>query len=513
MRKDADPSGQGQKTLEPKVFWTSVLLIVAFVSFAFYDPKALQTAFTSVQTLFTVHAGWFYIIAVNFFVVFCLWLTVSKAGAVRLGGPDAKPQFPRATWVAMLFSAGMGIGLVFWSVAEPVLHFSNPAPIFAAGAGGAGTALSPESKAQAALTTAVFHWGVHAWAIYAVIALALAYFAYNRGLPLTIRSAFYPFLGERIHGWPGHLIDIVAVLATLFGLATSLGLGAAQINAGLSRLLGVPQDVGVQIMLIAGVTAIAVASVVSGLERGVRRLSEVNMAAAALLMACVFVVGPSMFLIDASLQNVGHYLQNLPRLATWTEAYSATSWQHDWTIFYWAWWIAWSPFVGMFIARISYGRTVREFVAAVLLVPTLVTIVWITVFGGTALDGVLNGSSGIEEAARSDVATALFVLLDQFPLAELTSGIAVFVIITFFVTSSDSGSLVIDTITSGGHPHPPLGRKIFWAVTEGVVASALLLAGGLQALQAGSILTGLPFAVILLGMCLALAKALFEDGL
>jgi choline/glycine/proline betaine transport protein len=499
------------KSLEPIVFWTSVLLIGVFVGLAFHDPKSLGSIFASTQDVFSTNVGWFYILVVNSLVVFCFWLMLSKVSTIRLGGTKAKPQFPRATWFAMLFSAGMGIGLVFWSVAEPVYHYAELPPLFAAGTGGAGAALSPENKAQAALTISMFHWGIHAWAIYAVIALALAYFAYNRGLPLTIRSVFHPILGDRIYGWPGHVIDITAVLATLFGLATSLGLGASQINAGLNRLFDIPKDINVQILLIGAITAIAILSVVSGLERGIRRLSELNMIAAAALMLFVFAVGPTLFLIDASLQNIGYYIQNLPRLATWTEAYTGSSWQHNWTIFYWAWWIAWSPFVGMFIARISYGRTVREFVMAVLLVPTLLTIFWMTVFGGTALHEVIGGSNAIVTEVKSDVSTAIFALLDNYPFAEITSGLAIFVIVVFFVTSSDSGSLVIDTITSGGHPHPPVAQKIFWATTEGVVAAALLLAGGLKALQAGAILTGFPFAIVLLGMCFALAKGLSAD--
>ncbi len=498
-------------TLVPAVFWPSVAFVALFVGLAFWDPKSLGAAFTATQGAFSTDFGWFYILAVNFFVVFCIWLMLSRRGRIRLGGPGAKPVFSRLTWFSMLFSAGMGIGLVFWSVAEPVYHYSELPFMFLADAGAGVTGLSPEARAQAAMTITMFHWGLHAWAIYAVIGLALAYFAYNRGLPLTVRSAFHPLLGDRIFGWPGHVIDVTAVIATLFGLATSLGLGAAQINAGLDKLFGVAPSVGVQIMLIAAITAVAIFSVVSGLERGVRVLSEINMVMAAILMAFVLAVGPTLFIIDATLQNLGSYLQNLPRMSTWTEAYKGSTWQHNWTIFYWAWWIAWSPFVGMFIARISYGRTVSEFIAAVLVVPTLVTLVWMTVFGGTALHGVLGGSTEIVSAVKADVATAMFAMLSKFPLADIASVVAMFVIVIFFVTSSNSGSLVIDTITSGGHPEPPVLQKIFWATTEGVVAAALLLAGGLKALQAGAILMGLPFAVVLLLMCWSLAKALAED--
>lgn len=511
MQKNRPDLAKRQKAVEPVVFWGSLLIVGLFVSLGFYDPKMLGSAFNVTQSAISVNVGWMYIVSVNFFIVFCLWLMFSKVKDIRLGGAGAKPQFPRITWFAMLYSAGMGIGLVFWSVAEPVYHMTDLPPLFAAGMGGAGAALSPENKAQAALTISIFHWGLHAWAIYAVIGLSLGYFAFNKGLPLTVRSAFYPLLGKRIHGWPGHIIDIVAVVATLFGLATSLGLGASQINAGLAKLAGVPNDITTQILLIIGITLAAIASVVSGLERGIRRLSEINLVAAAGLMLFVFLAGPTEFLIDATVQNFGNYLQSLPRLSTWTEAYTGSTWQHSWTIFYWAWWIAWSPFVGMFIARISYGRTVGEFISAVLIAPTLVTILWMTVFGGTALHEILGGSDSIVTAVKSDLSTALFSLLHEFPFAGLSSALAIFVIVVFFITSSDSGSLVVDTITSGGHSNPPVAQKVFWAATEGVVASALLLAGGLKALQAGSILTGFPFMIVLLVMAYALAKALLED--
>ncbi len=481
------------------VFGWSAALVVVFVVLSYLYGQGLGTTFERIQEVFSTYAGWVYVLTVNACLVFAVWLGFSRFGEIRLGGPSARPEFTLRGWMAMLFSAGMGIGLVFWSVAEPMYHLSSP-PL--------GLAAGTADAARMATTITLFHWGLHAWAIYTVVGLALAYAAYNHRLPLTIRSAFYSLLGERIHGPLGHLIDIVAVIATLFGLATSLGLGAKQVNAGLAELFGLPASAIVQVVIITVITAIAVSSVIAGLDKGVRRLSEFNMGAAALLLVFVFVLGPTPFILDALIQNVGSYLQHLTQLSTWMETYQQTRWQHSWTLFYWAWWIAWSPFVGMFIARVSYGRTLREFVLGVLLVPTLLTAVWLTVFGGAAMHAELAGAGGIAAAVQEDVSMALFALLDGFPIAAVTQSIAVVVIVTFFVTSSDSGSLVIDTITSGGHPRPPVAQKVFWATTEGAVASALLLTGGLTALQAGSILTGLPFAFVLLAMMVGLHRSL-----
>jgi choline/glycine/proline betaine transport protein len=490
------------RTIEPTIFWCSAILITVFVLLSFGYSKELSDTFGTAQKLFSTYTGWFYIIGVNIFLVFALWLLFSRYGDIRIGGSKAKPEFSGWSWFSMLFSAGMGIGLVFWSVAEPMYHFSSP-PL--------GAEPNTIASAKQAMTITLFHWGLHAWGIYAVIGLALAFFSYNRGLPLTIRSAFYPLLGEKIYGPLGHTIDILAVVATMFGLATSLGLGVQQVNAGLSRLFDVEISTWMQIGLIAFITGIAVISVVSGLDKGVRRLSEMNMYLAGSLLLFVCIAGPTVFLLDSVIQNLGAYLQRLLQLSTWTESYQQTQWQHGWTIFYWAWWIAWSPFVGMFIARVSKGRTVREFIFGVLMVPTLMTTLWITVFGGTAIHMELNGDAGILAAVNENVATALYAMFEVLPWSQITSAVAVVVVITFFVTSSDSGSLVIDTITSGGHPNPPVAQKVFWASAEGFVAAALLFAGGLSALQAGSILTGLPFTIVLIVMCVSLAKGLKEE--
>ena len=344
--------------------------------------------------------------------------------------------------------------------------------------------------------------------MYTLVGLALAFFSFNKGMPLSIRTAFYPLFGDRIHGLIGNVIDIMATVATLFGVATSLGLGVQQVNAGLNHLWGVEQSISVQVMLIAGITAVATWSVVKGLDHGIRRLSELNIAMAGTLALFVLILGPTLFIFNAVVENIGYYIQFLPQLSTWNETYEHTMWQHGWTIFYWAWWIAWSPFVGMFIARVSYGRTIREFILGVLLIPTFITFLWITIFGNTALNLEMFGPGGIAKVVQENIPISLFVMLENFPLSGITCFLGVVVVITFFVTSSDSGSMVIDIITSGGDPNPPVLSRLFWAIMEGVVAASLLAGGGLVALQTATITTGLPFAVILLGMCVALYKGL-----
>ena len=488
--------------IHPAVFYTSAGLIVAFVLLTIVALGRMEAFYSSVQGWITVNLGWLFILLVQGFLLFSIFLLVSRLGRVRLGGPHARPDYSYLSWLSMLFAAGMGIGLVYWAVAEPVIHYGTPP--FA----------TPETRAAAAeaMRFTFLHWGFHAWGIYAVVGLSLAYFSYNRGLPLTIRSAFYPLIGERIYGWMGNTIDILAVLATMFGIATSLGLGVSQVAAGLGYLFGMETGTDLKIFLIFAITLMATTSVVLGLDRGVRRLSELNMGLAAVLLLFLLALGPTLFIMRSLVQNTGGYLQNFFQLAGWTEAYRAESgWQASWTVFYWAWWIAWSPFVGMFIARISHGRTIREFLLGVLLVPTSMTFLWMSTFGGTALFGAMNGLFDIQAAVNADVSTALFALLEQFPLASLTSLLALVLIIVFFVTSSDSGSLVIDIITSGGNTEPPVMQRVFWASTEGVVAAALLLGGGLGALQSAAIATGLPFAVVLTLMCVGLLKALNHD--
>ena len=424
----------------------------------------------------------------------------SQYGNIRLGGDDAEPDFTTLSWFAMLFSAGMGIGLLFYGVAEPMFHYLS-GPLETG---------SPSQAARQAMNFTFLHWGLHPWSIYALVALALAFFSFNKGQPLSIRSIFYPLLGERINGFWGNLIDILATVATLFGVATSLGFGVQQINAGLNYLFGLEQTPGIQILLIAGITAIATMSVVKGLDGGIRKLSELNIWLALTLLLFVMVCGPTLFILNGFLENIGSYLQVFTQISSWNETFENTSWQNSWTVFYWAWWIAWSPFVGMFIARVSRGRTIREFLMGVLAIPSLVTFLWMTVFGDSALYIELFGGGGLAKAVTENVPLSLFLLLEHFPLTSITSILGVLVVISFFVTSSDSGSMVIDIITAGGNPDPPIPQRLFWAILEGVVAGALLLSGGLAALQSAVITTGLPFGLVLLILCFSLKKGLNE---
>jgi BCCT family betaine/carnitine transporter len=414
----------------------------------------------------------------------------------------------------MLFAAGMGIGLMFFGVSEPLSHFASSmggtvmengvrtdwAPLGAA----AGDALGAERLAMAAT---IYHWGLHPWAIYAVIALGLALFSFNKGLPLTMRSVFYPLLGERIWGWPGHIIDILAVFATLFGLATSLGFGASQAAAGLNYLFDLPQGTTTQVLLIFGITMIAMLSVVAGLEAGVKRLSEINMTLAILLMLFVIIVGPTLAILTGFFANLAAYFEHLPALSN-PIGREDSNFASGWTAFYWAWWISWSPFVGMFIARVSRGRTVREFMVSVLLIPSAACVLWMTVFGGTAISQFVGGYT---DAADAALPLQLFSMLDVLPLAQITSFIAIILVVVFFVTSSDSGSLVIDTIAAGGKVNAPTPQRVFWCTFEGLIAVALLLGGGLVALQAMAVSTGFPFTIVLLVACVATLKGLATE--
>jgi len=488
--------------LNPVVFFVAAGVIILFVAITLANVDVAERAFSTAQAAIATYTGWFFVLVVNILLAFMVFLLFTRFGRIRIGGSSARPEFSHLGWFAMLFSAGMGIGLLFYGVAEPIFHFTTPP--------GSPHQAEPRSMlaAEDAMGTAFLHWGLHAWAIYALVALCLAFFAFNRGLPLAIRSAFYPLLGERIYAWPGHAIDIVATLATLFGVATSLGLGVRQVNGGLNYLFGLGQGLSVQILLIAIITALATVSVVAGLGRGIQRLSELNMTLAGLLLLFILGVGPTLFLLNGLVENVGFYLQHFPTLGTWTETYTQTQWQNDWTVFYWGWWIAWSPFVGMFIARVSFGRTIREFITVVLFVPTGLTFLWFTVFGDSALQIEMFGGGGIAAIAQENVALSLFAFLDQLPLSFITGLLATLLVMTFFITSSDSGSLVIDIITAGGNPDPPTTQRVFWAVSEGIVAAILLVGGGLAALQTATITTGLPFAILLLIMCYTLVKGM-----
>jgi choline/glycine/proline betaine transport protein len=483
------------------VFFTSAIIIIIIITLTLMFKEGAEQVFTTTQNFVANKAGWFFILSVNVFLIFMIYLAFSKFGHLRIGGQNAKPEFKTLSWFAMLFSAGMGIGLLFWSISEPVYHFLSP-PMAKGGTAEA---------AREAMRFTFLHWGFHAWAVYALVGLSLAYFTYSQGLPLTIRSIFYPYLGDRIYGKIGDAIDIFAVLATLFGLATSLGMGVQQIAAGLKHLFDIDNGVQTQVILIAGITLIATISVVLGVDKGVRVLSEWNMRVAVLFLVIVVLLGPTIFIFESFIQNTGNYLSSFLEVATWTESYTGGNWQNAWTIFYWGWWIAWSPFVGMFIARISKGRTVREFILGVLLVPSLVTFFWISAFGSTAINKIILGDNTIANAVNDNIATALFVFLEDYPFAFILNIIAIILIAGFFITSSDSGSLVVDNLTSGGKIDAPVGQRIFWALAEGSVAAVLLIGGGLQALQTATIVTGLPFAIILIVMCFSLYKGLSED--
>ena len=488
------------------VFGTSAVLILLFVVGALVFPAESKELLVGARGWSINNFDWLFMIGGNVFVLFCLAMIVLPVGKIRLGGAQAKPEFSRPSWLAMLFAAGMGIGLMFWSVAEPVAYFTD----------WYGTPLNAEAKtpegAAMALGATMFHWGLHPWAIYGVVALALAFFTYNKGLPLTIRSAFYPLLGDRVWGPIGHVIDILAVLATIFGLATSLGLGAQQATSGLSHLFGMDNNINTQIAVIVVVTAIALYSVIRGMDGGVKLLSNINMVIAAVLLLFVIIVGSLGGFFSNLGLLLGSYAENIIPLSNWVGREDET-WYHGWTVFYWAWWISWSPFVGMFIARVSKGRTVREFMIAVLLVPTLMSAVWMSAFGGNALDQVQNNIGELANGV-GDVSLTMFHMLANLPLAEITSALAIILVLVFFITSSDSGSLVIDSITAGGKVDAPVAQRIFWAVMQGLIAGVLLFGGGadaLKALQAGAITAGLPFTAILLLMCISLYKGLKQE--
>lgn len=500
-RKDSEEHLKSSKRyfdVDGPVFWPAAVLIIVFITITLIIGAPMEKVFTAVQDQISDLGGWFFVLAVNFFLFFVLFIAFSKYGKIRLGGDRSKPEFSLGGWFAMLFSAGMGIGILFWSVAEPINHFMSPPQ------GEAGTV----EAARLSLETTFLHWGLHAWGIYALVGMSLAFFTFNRKLPLTISSVFYPLLGKKVYGPWGKAINVLAVVATLFGLATSLGMGVQQVSAGLAHLFDIQDNITTQVILITLITLAATGSVVAGLSSGVKRLSELNMLIGAVFLIFMMVVGPTLFIFDSFVQNVGAYVQNFFELSTWTETYQQSDWQNGWTVFYWAWWISWSPFVGMFIARISRGRTLKEFVLGVLIVPSLLTFLWLSTFGGSAMFLEINAIADISSAVTNNVATSLYVLLEQFPLASITSIVGVVLVTNFFVTSSDSGSLVVDSLTAGGKLDAPVPQRIFWALTEGAVAAVLLIGGGLGALQTAAITTGLPFAIILIMLTRSLLKGL-----
>jgi choline/glycine/proline betaine transport protein len=500
----------------PRVFVPAAVLVVGFVIFGAVATEALDSAVRALQENIIGGLGWYYVAIVAGFVIFAILVGVSRLGDIRLGKDDEKPEFSLWAWLSMLFAAGMGIGLVFWGVAEPLWHLAAPKP---------GVDGSPEEIGEAAMTQTLIHWGVHAWAIYVVVGLAVAYAVFRKGRPISIRWALEPLFGDRVKGWIGDLIDIIAILGTVFGVATSLGLGVSQIGSGLVYLdvagddpetaAGVPSNT-VLILLIAVITLVAIVSVVSGLRRGIKWLSQTNVSIAALVALFVLIAGPTVFIIREFVESIGRYLQNFLELTfdvTSFHTEAGEAWQAGWTIFYWGWWISWAPFVGVFIARISRGRTVREFVLGVLAVPTLVTFAWFSIMGGSALYRELFGEGGLIVDDSISTEGALFSLLDGFPGGRGVVVITVVLIALFFITSSDSGSLVVDMLASGGDPNPPTWSRVFWALTEGAVAAVLLLAGGLVALQTGAIVLALPFSVVMVLMVYATWKELRSEHL
>ena len=490
--------------LHPQVTFVAAGFLIVFLALTLIFQESAESAFGTALDFIGANFGWFYIVAANIMLVAVAFFGFSRYGRIRLGGQDAVPEFTNFAWYAMLISAGMGIGLMFWSVAEPIYHYQGPAPFFGAEA-------ETAAAANAAMVTTFYHWGLHPWAIYALVSLALAFFTFNRGLPLTMRSVFYPILGDRIYGWWGNTIDIVAVIATLFGLASSLGFGVRQVSAGLNFLFGTPDTTIFQVILIAAITGAATASVVAGLDGGVKRLSQLNLNLAGIFFFFVLLVGPTVFIIGTFVESTGSYLQTLPSLALWTESLTGGTWQTGWTVFYWGWWISWAPFVGMFIARVSKGRTIREFVIGVVLIPTALSLLWMSTFGGSALRLQTEGTRDVAAAVGENVATALFDMLEAFPLTFVTSLIGIILVVSFFVTSSDSGSLVVDHLTSGGKLESPVPQRVFWAIMEGAVAAILLLGGGLLALQSASVASGALFAVVLLVAIYSMKTAFDEE--
>ena len=486
------------------VFSISALLIVLLVTFAALFPEVADKNFKLLQQQIFINASWFYILAVALILMSVAFLGLSRYGDIKLGPDHAQPDFSYHSWFAMLFSAGMGIGLMFFGVAEPVMHYLSP-PV--------GTPETVEAAKQA-LRLTFFHWGLHAWAIYAIVALILAFFSYRHGLPLTLRSALYPIIGDRIYGPIGHAVDIFAIIGTVFGVATSLGYGVLQVNAGLNHLFGIPVNETVQVILIVVITALATLSVVSGLDKGIRILSEINLSLALLLLVLVLLLGPTVLLLKSFVENTGGYLSELVSKTFNLYAYEpkSSNWLGGWTLLYWGWWLSWSPFVGMFIARVSRGRTIREFVTGVLFVPAGFTLLWMTVFGNSAIYLIMTkGATDLADTVQQDVALALFNFLEHFPFSSVLSFIAMAMVIVFFVTSADSGAMVVDTLASGGSSHTPIWQRIFWAALMGVVAIALLVAGGLSALQTVTIASALPFSAILLISIYGLLKALRRD--
>lgn len=492
--------------LHNPVFFLSAGALIPFIVMSLVFPEAMGTALANAKNFVMQYFDWFFVITVNVIALFCLFFAVSPMGRIRLGGDDAEPDFSTPSWIAMLFSAGVGTGMMFYGTAEPLAYYTDwtGIPLSAAP--------FTQQAERLAFSATIFHWGLTPWAVYGIVGLALAYFTFNRGLPLTIRSAFYPILGERIWGWPGHIIDLLAVVATIFGLATTLGMGATLAMSGLDFLFGFENSLSNQVVLIVGITGLAIISVVRGLDGGIKILSNLNIVLAMALLAFVVAAGPTNEIVRSWATNTINYAADFIPLSNWVGR-TDTGFFHGWTIFYWAWWVAWSPFVGMFIARVSRGRTVRAFLSVVILIPTAAGIIWFSSFGKTAIHQVQTGVGALPDGIQKDY-LVIYQTLENLPFPLFSSILAIFLLVVFFVTSSDSGSLVVDTITAGGKLEAPVQQRIFWASVEGLVAIALLIGGGATALgtlQNGVITAGLPFTLIVLVCCFSLYKAMRTD--
>ncbi len=496
--------GLGLQTI-PAIFFTSAALAVLFVALAIPFNEPVAEFFQALTAWTTTYMGWFYVLSVTGLLGFLIWVACSRYGDIRLGEDGVEPEYGTATWFTMLFAAGIGTILMFWGVAEPMSHFANP-PL-------EGVEGGTRESAQLAMSISLYHFGLHTWTIFTLPALVIGYFSYRHGLPMRISSIFYPLLGKRVHGPVGWVIDIIALLGTLFGVAVSVGLGTMQLNSGLSHLFGVPETDMSRFVIVAVITAVATVSVALGLDRGIRRLSQFNIAIALLLMLFIWVAGPTLLITKGTVENMGHYITNLPWLAFWNEAYQGTDWQSSWTVFYWAWTISWAPYVGIFIARISRGRTIRQFVTGALGAPTLFSVVWFSVFGLAAFDLELSQGVDLATQVEADVSVALFSFLSEFPLAMVASGASVLIIVIFLTTSADSAALVVDLLSRRDDQPSQVRQRVFWTLVLGAVAGTLLLGGGLDALQNVITTLGLPFCALLVFMAVAMARALHADYL
>jgi len=479
------------KTIDHKRFFISLFLISAFVGVILVNLDTANSLFNSTQSFIANNLGWLIILIANGFLIFCIWIAISKFGEIRLGGAEAKPEFNFINWIAMLFSAGLGIGVIFYSVAEPVSHLSSSV-LFEEG-------VSFIDRATLSMNLTYLHWGFHAWAIYGVVGLCFAYFAFNLGRPFRVSSFFLDAGLES--SWGRVIIDLFAILATIFGIATSLGLGATQITTGLQYLDIADTSFSWTVWIIIFITALGLISVILGLNAGIKRLSQLNMVLCSCFLMAIFLLGPTGYILDGFIENIGSYIQNFVSLSTNVNTYSNSDWQNAWTLFYYCWWFAWSPFVGLFIARISYGRTIKEFILGVVFLPSLIVFIWLSVFGNAAIYQEFMATGSLANAINENISASLFIFLEQYPGATLLMGLSLINILTFFVTSSDSGALVTAMMTSSSqidskHSEPAIITRVVWALTLGIIAIILLMGGGLSALQTSVIVTGLPFAII-----------------